>query len=635
MSAGQAKLELLLELKNKIRGGLSSARQELSKGMSSMKSKMMEFREGTSGALEAVSGQIPGVGGALSMLANPYAAAAAGAVALGAAYVKSVSKAAEWEKGMAKVNVTAQLSKKELSELSGKVMDIAADNGAALSEAPDAFNTIISAGLDAKEAIQAFGPILKGAKAGFTDVKVVADATVSTMNSTGWKSATDVLDVLFATMNKGKAEFADIADYLPKIIPMAQKAGQSFQDTAGAFAYLTSQGFKSEAAATGLENVFKAISDPRVTDGFKKVGVDIYDATGKARPMLNIIKDLKNRLDGLSDKEKAGIFKTIGLDGEATTAIGAMLKDYDKLAEIIKFTNSSQGQLNEAIKNAETPMDVWRVVMSQIDKAMIGIGQTGLPIIKSVGLYVLDTIKYFKDLWNQSALFRDTIAGVGNIIYIAFKMAIRGPLMLWNTIKGVGDILGWLGEKVGLGTGSFTSMYETVRPYLLYIWEFSSKIADIWYKFSTYDFSGALEAMANFKMPSLSDIINQSDNEILEHKIKTPGYGQIQKGAIPAMFGIQQGFQFFKEKKENSLAPKPTKPASPTAPNTPTSTNGTNVTGKAEQVKNLTINMDSMFKMGNVSSSNSEVSKMGKREWERWFEEMCVRMIRNMETSYS
>lgn len=613
MSAGSARIELVLELRNRIRAGMSSARSQLNSGVSSMRTRLAELRSGTSQLFNSITSQIPGVGDAIGSLANPYALVAAGVAALGTAYIKASRMAAEWAKGMAKVNVTAQLSREELASLSKQVMEIGARNATPLEEVPDSFNKVVSAGLSAQEALAAFEPILKGAKAGFTDLDTVAAATVATMNSTGMKDATQVLDVLFATMNKGNAEFADIANYLPKIIPMAEKAGQSFQDTAGAFAYFTAQGFKSEQTATLLENTFKAISDPKITDGFKKIGVNIYDSHGKAKPLLEILDSLRGKLKGLSSEAKNELFKTIGADGETVTSIGAMLKDYEKLKDIIGFTNKSQGQLNEAIKNAETPMDVWAVISNQVKMGMIQIGQTSLPIIKAVGTYILESITYWKTLYNESMLFRDLLSLIGGVFSLMFKTAATGIGMIISLFKGVGNVLSNISIALG-GTGDgFEGWYMRIKPYILWIAQYLGNIAEIGARIVKMDFSGAWKATKN-----------------------------VLDGQSIDSFRKQVGDEYQAQKNKNK--DNPLMPATTTTP--PVigggkgggkgggSTNATQTTGSAQQIKNITINMDAMVKMGDFVSKNPEISSMSKKELEQWFIEMSKRLLGNLETSY-
>lgn len=379
----QAKLELLLELKNRLKAGLSTAKNSVLTSMKDMKSKLSDFTASNMQAFKGIADQIPGVGSALSLLANPYALAAAAALSFGAATVKATSMALDWEKSMAKVNVTAQLGKRGLSGLSNEILEIGSRGSNDLMLVPEAFNRIISAGLDTNQSLKALEPTLKAAKAGFTDIETVAAAGIGVMKSSG-KDINLVYDTLFATLNKGNAEFKDIAQYLPKIIPGSRLAGAELYETAGAFAFLTAQGQTAEQSTTGLMNAFKALSDPRFTQGFKEIGVNIFEK-GKFRGLLPIVSDLKNRMHGLSDEQAGLLIKTIGLDQEARMAFGTMIQNVSELKTTLEFVKNSTGQLELAVKNAKTATDDWATGWNKMKAGAIEFGQVFTPLVETTG----------------------------------------------------------------------------------------------------------------------------------------------------------------------------------------------------------------------------------------------------------
>lgn len=381
----QAKLELLLELKNRLKGGLSAAKNSVLTSMKDLKGKLNDFTTTNLKAFSSITNEIPVVGRAISLLANPYALAAAAALSFGAATVKATSMALDWQSGLAKVNVTAGLNQKALDGLSKKLLMIGSRNSMPLEQVPDAFNTIISAVGDANVALKILEPTLKASKAGFTDIKTVAEAATGVMASSG-ADINVVYDTLFATLKDGKAEFAAIAQYLPKIIPGARLAGISLGETAGAFAFLTSQvGQTSEQSATGLMNAFKALSDPRFITGFKKIGVDVFDAQGKFRGLVPIVEDVNASMVGLTDEQRAYKFDLIGLDMEARGAFSGMMQNVLSLKEIIDNTTNSQGQLAEAVKNSKTATEGWAMGWNKVKLVAIEFGELFLPIIDRIG----------------------------------------------------------------------------------------------------------------------------------------------------------------------------------------------------------------------------------------------------------
>jgi TP901 family phage tail tape measure protein len=456
-------------------------------------------------AKDAIKSEMPQAARAIELLTNPYVAAAAGAAALAVAGYKVVSMASDWRSGMAKINVTAQLTQDELQGLSDKLLKIGQNNVADIEQIPDAFNKIISAGLDVKTSLDVLDPSLKAAKAGFADIGDVAKAAVSVMNSSG-EEINKVYDTLFATLNKGNAEFSDISQYLPKIIPGARNAGFALGETAGAWAYLTAQGQTAERATTLMDNAMKSLADPTKIKAFKQMGIELYDNAGKIKPLTKIIEDLSTKTQGLSDLSRAKFFGKLGLDMEAASFFSTATQDVQKFKDTIDFTTNSQGQLNEAYKNSMTPLDHWHEITNILKGEMIKLGEKALPIINAIGEKVLGVIRYFQNLYKQSALFRDILSGIGTAFEWAFKIAIIPIVRVWNILKDIGSAIGWVISKIpGMG-GGFEGMYAKVRPYFIWIKDFLGQIANVMYKIATFDFSGAVKAVKDFKMPSIDAI---------------------------------------------------------------------------------------------------------------------------------
>lgn len=614
-SDGQAKVSLILELKNKMSTAITRAKEQVNSNVGDMKRRLSELRNQHVQAFSAMRNEVPGLGGALSLLSNPYAAAAAAIAAVGAAYYKCVRMALDWQKGMAEVNVTAQLSKTELKELSDKLLDIGSSNVAPLEEIPGAFNKIISAGLSTNKALEALEPTLRASKAGFTDLETTAKAAVSVMNSSG-QDINTVYDTLFATLNKGNATFADIAQYLPKIVPVARAAGFELGETAGAWAYLTAQGQTAERATTLMQNAVKALTTKDKIQEFQKLGVSIFDSSGKMRHMTDIVDDLSKKTTGLTDLQRVDFFDKLGLDQEAASFFAVATQDAKKFRETIVATTNSQGALTRAYQDSITPLDNWNIISNSIKKQMIALGEKALPIINEMGQKILNTINYFKELYNSSELFRDSISLLGTVLEWTFKISMAPIRALWSMLKWIGSGIEWVVEKLFGFSGGIEEMYATIKPYLVWIKEMFEQIADIGYKAMTLDFKGAWESAKSFKMPDISEI----QLRLMEEKrVKTLASAQNKK------------------EEENPFAASPggnNPDGTPVIPDGKTSDNPIEkITAGATQQKNITVNIDS-FNKGGINTQHTQLSNMDEGQLEQWFSNMFMRVVRNVEMNY-
>ena len=411
----QSKIELLLDLKDRISQGLNRAKTAVSEASEEMKKKLGGLKQYWVDAFKEMRKQIPAFDKAVKFLTNPIGAAVTVVTSLGSAIKSAATSAMNWQKGMAEINVTAGLTQTELAKLSDQMLDIGAQNVAPLEEVPTAFNKIISAGLDAKTALASLDPTLKAAKAGFVDIETVAKAGTSVMNSAGVKDIVaekdivdatgkvitrkgevmktaieQVYDTLFATMQKGSASMSEIAAYLPTIVPTAKNAGVSLEQASGAFAFMTAQGVNAASAATLLNGAFNSLSNPKLLGNFKAIGVKIYDAKGKMRSMPEIVDALAKSLDGLSDRAKAKKLASLGLDQTSAQAFAVMTQSADKFRDTLDATANSSGALKDSYNNSLTARDQWGIAANNIKKFMIQAGQFMLPVITKVGKWAAD-----------------------------------------------------------------------------------------------------------------------------------------------------------------------------------------------------------------------------------------------------
>jgi TP901 family phage tail tape measure protein len=620
--AGIAKLQLLIDIKEKLNAGLNTAKQKVDRAVNGIQSKLNSISLNSAKAFGAIQDLIPSLGSSLTSLLNPYAAVAGAIMFIGTTAVKATTMANQWHEQMAEINVTAELSKDKLKGLSDQILEIGGRNVAPLEEVPKAFSKIISAGLSVNDSLKTLEPTLRAAKAGFTEVETVAAAGTSVMMSTGYE-AVKVYDILFQTVKEGNAEFKDIAQYLPKVIPLAKNVGYELEQTAGAFAMLTGR-LNTETSTTALQGIMRALSSQRVAigqidkatgkyvSGFKSIGIDVFDPmTNKIKPILEIVKELDQKMKGLSDKERMTQFDKIGLDQMGSLGLTSLMQDIPALEKSIKATTESAGSLEKAYKDSLTPMESWKEIQNQIKVGMIKLGEYFLPFVSAAGTKILNLIQYWKDLYANSQIFRDVLSAIKVVFNAVYNISTIALMGIINMGKGVWSILSkivteignWITKITGI-KGGFTGLYNTIRPYLIWIKEFLSEIGGLMYDVFTLDFSSAKDKIKNFKIPDLTEI-----KQRVTVKTEPSGdFSGVPTKDNPTETGGQSG------KGDSKTADA-----------------GKTIKGNSE-TKNITINIDSFIK--GFTPTHQSINGMSKEELERWMKEMFMRVVRSVETGY-
>lgn len=125
-------------------------------------------------AMQKMKAQVPVLGGALDLLTNKYVLMGGAVAVAGGIIAKSVGVANDWDKKMAQLNVTAQLNREQLGQLSDKFESIGGRIPVAVENISLAFNKILSSGLSMQTSLKALEPTLLASKAGFVDVELAA-----------------------------------------------------------------------------------------------------------------------------------------------------------------------------------------------------------------------------------------------------------------------------------------------------------------------------------------------------------------------------------------------------------------------------------------------------------------------------
>lgn len=651
---GAARVTVYLEMKaNQFKTALTEAKNRLNGTVQELKDKLSSLKTNHIEAFSAMKDEVPGLGRAVELVTNPYILLTAAVVALGAAFSKASAMAQEFDSNMAKANVTLNLDKPGLEKAKGQVLDIASRSTTknAVQEAPEALNIFASANLsddaaeNAKLAMAAVEPALKAAKFGYTDVATAARAASLAMNASGIKDANKIYDVFAATLNKGNAEFGTIAQYLPKLIAQANTAGISFEETAGAYAFMT-QKFTGEKSATMLENIINTLQNSKITDKFKELGVNVYDAQHKMRPLVDIAKDLGGVLTGLSDEKKNGILNSLGMDTESQTGFAAMIQNVDGLKSSIDATTNSAGQADIAFKNAQTPMDGWTQISNAISVQWVKLGEAINRIIlgplgdffskifknildgtSSVSPLITSIKTTFMDIYTVvSEALTPVLQGMGIIFGAIWDTAVSITTAIWSFIE---PIFAWFAKSV-LIKDIFWGIGQLIKGIA---WALGKLVEGIGWAFSKIG-EGIAWVYDHTIKPILDGIewIYTKVKSILGFHSDNSSVNKAKEALKETMPGVPE----IPKKPDNLLKPTLSPKGTPDGKGEPKDKGGKDAGGVSSQSTTRVININKLSVVdGNFISASPEISGMGKSELEAWFEQMVTRAMVNLGRSYN
>ncbi len=583
--------------------------------------------------LNAIPNLNMGVLSSAGSLANPYVLAGAAVVAFGAIAADGVRMAEQWNVGMSKANVTIRATPAELEKISRKLKEMDRFNTDLLA-IPDVFNQIISGVGDVGKSMDIMQYSLKAARAGFTDINTVADAGVNIMNSVGnkVKSSREVFDVLFATLNKGKGEFRDIANYLPRIIPYSNQLGVSFKETSAMFALMTATGQTTEQSTMLLQNAFVALLDGKKRGNMEKF-VQLFDH-GKIRPFSNIITDLSKKMKGMSDQQRVNFLDKLGLDAQAASAFSILSSNTDRLKEFIDFVNNSSadgGAMEKALKDSKNAQDNIDRIKKKWDDWKMSLGESISPWWEKFTAGVADLMVWLERVEQKTGLFSTALKWLGfgaNLVIMPFR-----ALWVW------GGRIASIFDKISAKLNSLPAAFKIITAPIQFLiglfkdmWFAVSQTVDILYKLATFDFAGVKDNIVNFRNRDWA--MNGSQTHQVNEAEARGMYNAALKQGVPQSQLDQRlkklGIIIPKEKGSESLIPTLPDDKGGNTSNLDKESKGLkDVAGGGPQVRNVSIVIHKQVDKLEVITTN--LMDVGAAKIKRILEELLVTSVRDAE----
>lgn len=303
---------------------------------------------GSFGKLASISPQVQaGIAGATIAIGAMVAVASVAAKALAAA----AESAGELQQQVANIStikpeINTGVVFRQLSEMSTRVNQTSKDLGDSL------YNIFSSLAISEGDALKLTEQLARGAVAAGTDAKSFGTAIVGVMNTykQGVGEATHDSDVFFNVVNKGVIDGKQLAAMLGLVTPAAKAAGLSVDELGGFIAGVTQGGKPAAEAMNDLNNLFVKIADPHMQAALKAQGIAVADATGKFRPMIDVVDDLAVKLGGMTEVQKAAALAKIAPDIQARAGLQAAISQRDLIRKTIEENKTLIGTTDEAYK---------------------------------------------------------------------------------------------------------------------------------------------------------------------------------------------------------------------------------------------------------------------------------------------
>ena len=260
-------------------------------------------------------------------------------LAVSAAIMGSVYAFSKFQEQMA--NVSTMLDEQTMQYMprySKAVKKMAIEFGEGTATLSKGLYDILSASIAPAKALDVLAVSAKAAKAGMTTTAVAADAITTILNAYGLSAdkASNISDILFATVKRGKLTFEELASSVGKVAATASVAGLSFEEVSAAIATMTRSGLNAFLATTALRSILSGFLKPM--ESAKKVaremGLELNATTLRTIGLTGVLEKLKDA----SAEQLAQLIP----NRRALAGMAAMVKNYrNQISDLTLMLNSA------------------------------------------------------------------------------------------------------------------------------------------------------------------------------------------------------------------------------------------------------------------------------------------------------
>lgn len=294
------------------------------------------------GLMSKLGSTASGVAGGMLMNTSAQMAGAAG---IGYGLYDMVKSAADFEQGMSGVAAISGATGDALQALTNKALEMGQTTKFTATESAQALNYMAMAGWNTDQMMSGLPGVMNLAAASGEDLAQVSDIVTDAM--TAFKLPAEesghFADVLAAAAANANTNVGMMGYTFKYAGSFAGALGYSIEDVALATGAMADSGVKADQAGTSLRALMERMAKPTKESGTAMdiLGIKAFDAAGKARPLRDVLDELREKFKGLS--------------GEDQAKFGAMLAGTEGSAGFLGMMNESQekwDQIKDSIDNA-------------------------------------------------------------------------------------------------------------------------------------------------------------------------------------------------------------------------------------------------------------------------------------------
>lgn len=410
--------------------------------------KSGDAAEKSGGKFEKLGGVLKGLGAAVAAASVAVGAFAGASVGVGMNFDSSMSQvAATMGYSVEELNTVGSEANKTFTELRGFAMEMGATTAFSASEAADALNYMALAGYDSEKSMAMLPNVLNLAAAGGIELAAASDMVTDAQSALGltMDETTELVDKMAMASSKSNTSVEQLGNAVLAIGGTAKNLAGGTTELSTALGILADNGIKGAEGGTHLRNIILSLGSPTDTaaKALSKLGVEVFDAEGKMRPLNETFGDLNDALSTMSQGDRLAaigdIFNTTDI-ASVNALLGTSAERWDELGTAIGDASGAAGDMAKTqLDNLAGDITMFK---SALEGAQIVISDQLTPDLRKFTQFGTEAISTLSTAFQEGGL-SGAMGALGGILSDAVGMVVE---MLPSMVDAGVQLLGALGE---------------------------------------------------------------------------------------------------------------------------------------------------------------------------------------------
>lgn len=408
-------------------------------------------------------------------------AAATGVAAFGAASIKT---GAQFDASMSQVAATMGKTVDEIQDLRDFALEMGSTTAFSASQAADALNYMALAGYDAQTSMEVLPTVLNLAAAGGIDLAAASDMITDAQSALGLsvEESTVMVDQMAAAASKSNTSVEQLGSAFLTVGATARNLQGGTEELSTLLGVLADNGIKGAEGGTHLRNILlslqNAVDDKGIinfNNGIEKVSVSLYDADGNMRSIVDVIGEMQNGMEGMSQASKdaliGGMFNRADL-ASVNALLGTSQERFEDLSASIRDSGGA------AAKMADTQLDNLQgditLLKSAFEGFQIAVSDKLTPSFRKFVQFGSEGLSRLTTAFQEGGI-SGAVDELANLLEEGLSMIMEelpgfieaGSKILEAIVDGVIDNLPTIAESAGLIVGKVVSGIISAIPKLL------------------------------------------------------------------------------------------------------------------------------------------------------------------------